>query len=485
MSSKDDVLEIDNLLDELTTFESFDNVEDFATLEAIDSEQDVDKEKFLYLPKSKLSAGQVINIIRRMLREVNSSYIDLAERTAFCAIKIYDYALLKNKNHFNIDRNALIIFSVFFTIGYYNKEITNDKTIDSTTKTRKTFLYSCLYLKHMTPIKNIAESILFYSTNWQKENKLGCNYTDYSSLIFTCMRICIVLRKNHYVYKKELFDEDFIKNCNKLYNPIFLSLFLEEDLCTSITKKLENNNFYYLLDDYCNSIQIDYSEEFNLLKMLLYVMDFVSTSTVTHIISTAFFATEIATIENLTEDEVDEVFTAAILHDVGKMSIDVSILESPGRLTEEQMQIMKSHVRKGDDIYRGIIGSKLADIASRHHEKPDGTGYPYGLKEDELSVQQRILSIADVYSALTDARTYKPAFSIEKAIEIMTEMAKNKKLDSVIFDHTKNRSKEILQNVNKRRPMLIANIGKLMLDFMQYGDYDSIEKIYKEMHGVR
>lgn len=486
MKQSEEKIEIEELLNELLGDESLEAQRDtsIGILEPIDDESsDELMKQLLYIPKSTLTAGQVLNLLRRMLREMNPVYIDLAERTAFCAVKIYDYARVKNKMNLNIDRNALILLSVLFTIGSYKPEFNmKDDNDEVHSCPRKMFLYSYLYLKHLSPLKDIAEAILFYNCDWKKAKELQSPYGEYASLIFTCMRICIQLRKNHYVYTKRLFTQDFIDNCRKLYDPVFLELFFEPELTQAITKELKNNNSFYLLDEYCNSVQIDYEETFSLLKMMLYAVDFISTSTVTHIISTAFYATEIAKLEKLTDSETDEVFTASILHDMGKMSIDIEILESAGCLTDEQMQKMREHVKKGDEMYRGIVGNKLSDIASRHHENLDGSGYPHGLKGDELTTQQRILSIADVFSALTDARTYKPSYPKEKTINIMEDMVSKNKFDPVILNHVKAQYDLIKAHTEIRRPMLTANLGLVVLDYMRLEDIEDISDLFEAIH---
>ena len=117
------------------------------------------------------------------------------------------------------------------------------------------------------------------------------------------------------------------------------------------------------------------------------------------------------------------------LHDVGKISISDSILKKPGKLTEEEFNIMKKHASFGEQIIEKIETlSKESDFlnyakifAASHHEKWDGSGYPRGLKGNKIPLLGRIMAIADVYDALTSERPYKKAFSHEEAVRIITE----------------------------------------------------------------
>ena len=108
------------------------------------------------------------------------------------------------------------------------------------------------------------------------------------------------------------------------------------------------------------------------------------------------------------------------LHDVGKVAIPDHILFKPGRLNAEQWEVMKSHAERGERICSSMRSlAPVLPIIRHHHERWDGSGYPDGLKGEEIPLLARILQLADIYDALTTARPYKPAFSSEEAIQIL------------------------------------------------------------------
>ncbi len=123
-------------------------------------------------------------------------------------------------------------------------------------------------------------------------------------------------------------------------------------------------------------------------------------------------------------DNLKILSTGGLLHDVGKIVTPPQILDKPGKLTEEEWPTMRNHVVRsgelldaGDDITKGA-----QIIAEQHHEKIDGTGYPLGLKGAEMNELARMSSIVDIFGALTDARSYKPAFPADKAFAILEDM---------------------------------------------------------------
>lgn len=133
--------------------------------------------------------------------------------------------------------------------------------------------------------------------------------------------------------------------------------------------------------------------------------------------------------EELDPSTVNILHKSAPLHDVGKVGVPDSILLKPGRLTEEEFEEMKKHTIHGRDTLKGaenMLGSNsflriAREIAYSHHEKWDGTGYPEGLKGEDIPLSGRLMAIADVYDALISKRVYKEPFPHKKAVAILSE----------------------------------------------------------------
>lgn len=124
----------------------------------------------------------------------------------------------------------------------------------------------------------------------------------------------------------------------------------------------------------------------------------------------------------LSADQVEACRIGGIVHDIGKISVPDAVLLKPGKLDEEEWEIMKQHTTSGEEICKGLKSFKdVRPIIRHHHEKRDGSGYPDGLTGDDIPVNARVLQVVDVYDALTTERPYKKAFSQKKTIEIIRE----------------------------------------------------------------
>lgn len=139
---------------------------------------------------------------------------------------------------------------------------------------------------------------------------------------------------------------------------------------------------------------------------------------------------------SITEEDAQVIFHAAPMHDIGKIAIPHEILHKPGRLTEEEFNIMKTHTTRAHNVLK-ISDRKFIKaaevIAMQHHEKWNGTGYPQGLAREEIHIYARIVAIADVFDALTHKRIYKKAWSVDDAVEYIVQH-KNTQFDPVLVD---------------------------------------------------
>ncbi len=143
-----------------------------------------------------------------------------------------------------------------------------------------------------------------------------------------------------------------------------------------------------------------------------------------HILRMAHYSRLIAERMGVSEELCDRLLSAAPMHDVGKVGTPDHILLKPGRLTDEEMVIMRRHASIGHDILKGSSSPMIqlaAEIALTHHEKFDGSGYPEGLAGEAIPLMGRIVAVADVFDALTSARPYKPAWEIDRAVDFMKE----------------------------------------------------------------
>lgn len=185
----------------------------------------------------------------------------------------------------------------------------------------------------------------------------------------------------------------------------------------------------------------------DLVYKLSSVTKFKDKETQNHIIRVGLFCAVLAKELNWSEEKIDLVKLAAPMHDIGKVGIPDLILLKQGKLDFDEREVIKKHSQYGYEILQGADSELLqlaSAIAIQHHEKWDGTGYPYGLKGENISIEGRMTALADVFDALTSARPYKEAWSFDKALEYIAS-EKQKQFDPLLADFFISNSKAMIQ----------------------------------------
>jgi len=175
----------------------------------------------------------------------------------------------------------------------------------------------------------------------------------------------------------------------------------------------------------------------------------------------ALYSQKIAEALGMDKRKQYDLYIAGLLHDLGKVAIPDSILLKPGKLSEHEYEIMKLHPLFSYELIKDISFFKhVANFVKQHHERCDGSGYPDGLKCEEITLEGKILAIADVFDALTTSRPYREAFNVERAIEIMKtdsldqeilKKVENHLPDMLIKERNQQETAEIIDTVEKSR----------------------------------
>ncbi|HLF17813.1 MAG TPA: HD domain-containing phosphohydrolase [Candidatus Omnitrophota bacterium] len=182
-----------------------------------------------------------------------------------------------------------------------------------------------------------------------------------------------------------------------------------------------------------------YETQLDVIQRLARAVEYRDSETGLHVIRMSNYAACLSAEYGLNMEQCELILTAAPLHDIGKIGIPDAILRKPGKLTPQEWEIMKTHTTIGAELLSGsnsrfLIMAKT--IALTHHERWDGSGYPYGLKGDEIPIVGQICGLSDVFDALTTKRPYKEAWTMDetlKAIQKFSDIQFNPKLVECFF----------------------------------------------------
>lgn len=189
--------------------------------------------------------------------------------------------------------------------------------------------------------------------------------------------------------------------------------------------------------DLREALQLAREAEYEMVLKFGMISEFRDEETGAHIRRISFYAKLFGQLLGLLEEEQNLLLYASPLHDVGKIGIPDNILKKPGPLTPGEFEIIKLHTTIGakildaDPRFMTLRAGKV--IAEQHHEKWDGSGYPFKLKGEDINLYARIVAISDVFDAMTSDRVYRPAFTVEQAVDIMKK-GRGSHFDPQLFD---------------------------------------------------
>lgn len=182
-----------------------------------------------------------------------------------------------------------------------------------------------------------------------------------------------------------------------------------------------------------------YISEVGTVNVNLYEVKTYDNYTYVHCVDTSIMATFLGVSSKLPKDKLKDLGTGAILHDIGKTKISNDIINKPGRLTKEEFAEIRNHPIYGTEILKktDIINDEIISIVLQHHERIDGKGYPYGLTDNQITPLSKIVSVCDVFTAVSANRSYRPRFNPNEAYELILSGA-NTMFDMNVVNHFRN-----------------------------------------------
>ena len=361
-----------------------------------------------------ISSKHVVDIVCRTLGRVDRRLTGHGERGASLALQL----LLTQKGGALSRREMdLVLAALFHDVGAYKTD-----EIDSLLSFEREggwghALYGYLFLKNLSPLGTVADAVLYHHCPYRELRQIDTPHRMGAALICLCDRVDVLVQSGRRAEVPAL----LARERGVLFDPLLVDLFFRADGERQLLNQGEGALCAPLWVA-ASRLSFDEGEKRAFLQMLAYSIDFRSEYTVLHTITTVNVSLAIARLLGLSDGDQQRIYYGALLHDLGKVSTPVSILEKPGRLTGEEMAVMREHVAVTSEILGGFIRDDVYRIAVRHHEKLDGSGYPLGLRGDKLNLPERVVAVADIVSALARERSYKEAYGREQVLAILEQM---------------------------------------------------------------
>lgn len=298
-------------------------------------------------------------------------------------------------------------------------------------------------LNMFQPFKHIADIVRFHHVPWNegrgaefrgREVPLG------SHILHLADRIAVLInRRKEILGQVEGITAAIQDKTGKMFHPQLVEVYRSLAGKEAFWLDLASNNFIPSLKKYqslnLDDINLNMYGILDLSQFFAKIIDFRSSFTANHSSGVAASAEALARLTGFTEQECLMMKVAGFLHDLGKLAVPTEILEKPGKLNKEELNVVRSHTFYTYQTLKPITELETINKwASFHHERLDGSGYPFHLSGEQLCLGSRIMAVADVFTAITEDRPYRKGMDRNKSLKILKEMAKNLALDYSVVD---------------------------------------------------
>jgi len=402
---------------------------------------------------------KVIDIMEKTLNHVDARLVDHGKRVAYLVYKVLE----PQHKYDNEKMRDICLLAMLHDVGAYKTEEIDKMVVFETVDIWEHSIYGYLFLKYFSPLKEMSPVILFHHAECDELKHLeNPEHQLLAQLISLCDRADVFALHGG---NSNGFKNHIEKSRNIKYYDYIVDMFLASGIdIDNVFKGIDvDEAFNHIFRD----TPLDKEEVNGYIKMIIFSIDFRSSQTVIHTVATACIAGIMAGLLGVDENDIEKIKTGAMLHDIGKIGIPVRILESTDKLNDSDMEIMRKHVDITEEILQGNVDEDIEHIAVNHHERLNGTGYPKHFGVRDIAFFDRIVVIADVFSALCGSRSYKTAYPKERIIGILSDMSRQNLIDSEIAALSITHYDEIIEAVNREAMPVIQTYHNMNEEYQQ------------------
>lgn len=296
-------------------------------------------------------------------------------------------------------------------------------------------------LKDYREFTDIAWMIKFHHVDWNDGEGLrfqGEAVMTESHLIHMADRIATqIVKGEKIIHQVDRIYERIFAAAGRKFNPEYVKAFerlKEKEYFWYDLESIAKGRHYYKKINFKDQ-QLNIDELIGITKLYARVIDFRSNFTAVHSEGVSAVAKRLAQLLKCDELFCKKIQAAGYVHDIGKLTVPTEILEKPAALTKEEFNVIKEHTYHTYVLLNQVAGlTEINDFASMHHERLDGSGYPFKLTGERLSLGSRIMAVADIFTALSENRPYRKGMDKEGTIGILQNMASENKIDKNIVE---------------------------------------------------
>ncbi len=287
-------------------------------------------------------------------------------------------------------------------------------------------------LEGFLPLSQAAGIIKYHHLPWnygEGKTYMKREVSLLSHILHLADRVCVQVDKSQNVLgQAQRIRESILSKKGSIFAPKLVDAFLELSVEEYVWLDISYNPLLYILPEIVqfDTVEMDMEQVIDLTSIFSKIIDYRSPFTATHSAGVAAIAERIAELAGFSGDECKMMRVAGNLHDLGKIAVRNAVLEKQDRLNAEEFNEIRSHTFYTFRLLQAINGFETINKwASFHHEKLNGRGYPFHLKDNEIPLGSRVMAVADIFTAITEDRAYRKGMPPEQAARVLRQMTAN------------------------------------------------------------
>ena len=407
-----------------------------------------------------VTSKDICILCREVLRLMDKRLVDHGARVGYIL-----YRMLQCKGGYeDFELAEYALLGTLHDIGAYKVEKSTDFLNFETKDYMPHSIYGSLFLKYISPLADRSKIIMYSHIDYSQMESIKYEDRDIANFINFAGRLDLY---NNSLGARFDYSKMRVYAGTKFSMQCF-DLFDQAQVKYDIFKKLRSGEYKTDTDSLFDAIIFSDDEKQKYIEMLMYISGFRDEYNVINTVTSTLIAEEIAKkLGTLSNDEMSSLYFASILHDVGMLTVPLEIIDAPRRLTDDEFEKMRSHVEVAEVLLKGRVNDAVTDIAVRHHERGDGSGYPHHIVNQDMNTATRILQVADTVTGLTCKRSYHDPKPKSAVISILNDEVNHNRFHRGVVMAFTNNYDTIMEKVSAKSQEVLATWNKLNNQYYQ------------------
>lgn len=406
-----------------------------------------------------ITSRNMISLIYETMRVMNVSVAHHSVRVGYILAKLLEC----RGSYEKYEIADFMILAMLHDIGAYKTDDVRKQLTYEAKRTLPHSIYGYLFLKYLSPFEERSKIVLYHHMDYTKTKDLDYRFRFELELLKIAEMMDI-----WYKAFGDKFEYSMINRYSGTkFDPEAVALFEEATRKDDFFERIKNNTFGEEVDEYEDYVLLSDEEKEKYLKMLMYCTGLRDESMVSETISVISVSRELVRKLNLSESDKNEVYYAALLHDIGMLAIPSQLLQAPRNLNEEEKNLIKTHVEIMEKMLEGKISPNIIKIAAAHHERFDGSGYPKGLKASAMTSKDAILQISEYVVNALEEKPYRRAYTKKEITDNLNNGIISGTYEAIVTDTFMKHFDDIIELAEDKADMALIMYQKLLRNYKQ------------------